>query len=286
MPNPPSTRLPNPARYDLGSKGVVRDEVTGLIWQRTVDQKRYSWLEAGKTCEGLDLGGTRGWRLPSRIELASIVDLTHGQPAIDSRAFPGTPSDWFWTSSVNPVNPNGAAWSVNFSFGSPKSDPTNSVFWTRCVRTAETERSAKSQARPKATPVARPAVRPEMTSSVPAYDLQDDTVLDRGTGLTWQRAAPDQTFTFTQARQYCATLRVGQQGEWRVPSLGELLTLVDERATNPTIDANAFPRTPSESFWTSSPFVHTPGTAWYVYFGYGNALYGVVKGPYHVRCVR
>jgi hypothetical protein len=274
MPNPASTRLPNPAKYDIRSKGIVRDEVTGLMWQRTVDPKTFSWIQAGQACERLTLGGNRDWRLPSRIELASIVDLTHSQPSIDQRAFPHTPSDGFWTSSVDPVNRNGAAWDVNFSFGTQKTDPTNSVLRARCVRTVETKRPPK------------PGAKAEAAWFAPDYDVQTDTVLDRGTGLTWQRAAPAQTFSFAQAQQYCARLLVGQQEGWRTPTLGELLTLVDERTTNPTIDAKAFPKTPSASFWTSSPFAHTPGMAWHVYFEYGNALYGALKGPYHVRCVR
>src|SRR4029077_3837526 len=116
------------------------------------------------------------------------------------------------------------------------------------------------------------------------YEVGKELVRDRGTGLTWQRRAPAKDLSFDEARKTCAGLRLGGQTGWRVPRMGGLLTLVDESRSSPPIDVEAFPDTPNKSFWTSSPFADTPAMAWHVYFEYGNALYGLVKGPYRVRC--
>ena len=56
------------------------------------------------------------WRLPNVKELASVVDRSKSNPAIDTVAFPVTPADAFWSSSPN-VGYAGSAWSVNFYVG-------------------------------------------------------------------------------------------------------------------------------------------------------------------------
>jgi hypothetical protein len=253
--------LPNPQAYDTGTAGVVLDRVTGLMWQRDIDPKSMTFADAKKACDGLELAGSTDWRLPSRIELTSIVDLTRSQPSINGAVFPRTPSDWFWTASLAADSPT-AAWYVYFYFGYPKTDEMSNSFRVRCVRTA-TNSTVK-----------------------PRYDLANDTVRDVATGLTWQRAVPSTTFTFEEARTHCADLDLAGQKGWRVPSMPEALTLVDEHTVTPCIDGTAFPGTPAESFWTSTPFADTTAMAWHVYFDHGNALYGLLKGSYRVRCVR
>ena len=135
-------------------------------------------------------------------------------------------------------------------------------FSVRCVRTA----------------VARPAVPKR-------YDVQAETVRDVATGLTWQRAVPSGQFKFDAARAYCAQLALSGKKGWRVPTLTELLTLIDERAGSPMIDRGAFPNTPGEQFWTSTNFSGGRLEGWYVYFSHGDALYDFVASPYRVRCV-
>ena len=52
------------------------------------------------------------------------------------------------------------------------------------------------------------------------------------------------------------------------------------------IDEMAFPSTPAEWFWTSSPFTGSSGYAWVVDFGYGYSSNFDVGLYYRVRCVR
>src|SRR5882672_6027061 len=98
MPNPASQNLPNPSSYtDLGD-GTLRDNVTGLIWQKDVaSSQAYAWAAAQMYCSGLTLAG-RTWHLPSRVELLSLVDFTK-TPSIDG-AFPAPPGGkYHWTST-------------------------------------------------------------------------------------------------------------------------------------------------------------------------------------------
>jgi Protein of unknown function (DUF1566) len=104
----------------------ITDSKTGLIWKRCPEGM--AW--AVNTCTGTAArytheqalarataqAGTAGWRLPNVKELSSIVDISRKGPAIDTAAFPATPSSWFWTSSPYVGNQN-FTWDVHFNIG-------------------------------------------------------------------------------------------------------------------------------------------------------------------------
>jgi hypothetical protein len=116
---------------------IVLDRVTGLKWQRAVDDATYTQAEAVAHCDGLALGGYTDWRLPSRIELVTLVDYSVASPAptIDLAAFPSTPAEWFWTASPVAGSPlNG--WRVSFDGGAADGggDRLSGSDLARCVR--------------------------------------------------------------------------------------------------------------------------------------------------------
>ena len=62
------------------------------------------------------LGGN--WRLPSRKELENLVCMKCGKTKINSKFFPNTPYEPFWTGEKNEWSKNkGFFWSVNFFTG-------------------------------------------------------------------------------------------------------------------------------------------------------------------------
>jgi hypothetical protein len=108
------------------------------------------------------------------------------------------------------------------------------------------------------------------------------------------------TCTWTEAKAYCAAVTIGGVSGWRLPTLTELQSLLYP-APGPKIDQAAFPNTPADGFWTSSPYddlsgdawssyVHLfrgdPFPAWGVYFGKGDSGGYLVSGYHRVRCVR
>jgi hypothetical protein len=141
-------------------------------------------------------------------------------------------------------------------------------------------------------------VTPGHGSAPPARYLVDTSatvpsVTDTLTQLAWQRSAPLGPFTWCEAHAYCAGLGPG----WRVPTVSELQSLVDETS----LDANGSNFLGGGVYyWTSSPSALEPGFAWWVAFGYGqtntdnaaNSQYcnmaasGCAYSPYAVRCVR
>lgn len=68
--------------------------------------------------------------------------------------------------------------------------------------------------------------------------------------------------------------------DWRLPSSKEQLTIVDNNRTNPAIDTNYFPNTPSAHFWTATPFVDRWGyvTSWFVDFEQGRVDFDHTPG--------
>jgi Protein of unknown function (DUF1566) len=135
MPNPASAGLPNAQSYDTTSfGGVVLDLITGLQWQQAVDENSHTWDGASTYCSDLTLGGG-GWRLPTRIELISLLDYTSPNPVIDMDAFPETPADYFWTSSAYAGDAM-SAWNVNFKFSDGMADKSemSKAHRVRCVR--------------------------------------------------------------------------------------------------------------------------------------------------------
>lgn len=110
------------ARYMIKSDEVY-DKSTGLVWQRcSVGQK---WMaEAGCTghpsqftFEEAQQQATGTWRIPSKTELATLLDKKRVAAdlsmKIDDVAFPGMDENqlWYWTSTADNAT---FAWSVGF----------------------------------------------------------------------------------------------------------------------------------------------------------------------------
>ncbi|MBC8132649.1 MAG: DUF1566 domain-containing protein [Deltaproteobacteria bacterium] len=136
MPNHPGSQLPNEQKYALigGVDGeTVRDEITNLTWQRRAPDQRLTWQAARDYCAALSLGGWNDWRLPSRVELVSILDLSRTNPSINLEAFPDSRGEWYWTASPQ-ADDSERAWVVYFYFGYPDTDPKENEYPARCVR--------------------------------------------------------------------------------------------------------------------------------------------------------
>lgn len=273
MPNPASAGLPNPSSYDTRTPGVVVDNVTHLMWQQPLNGQIVNWAGAPGACSTLSLGGYSDWRLPTEIELFSLVDFTKAAGSastVDAAAFPQMPGTTLW--SATPLaGPPGNAWVVDFYSGNATYYPVMPTSAIRCVRGGSGSTGSGQAGAPPGQ-----------------YTVAGGTVQDNKTGLTWQQVASAAGITWDQAQAHCASLTLNGSG-WRVPSVKELMTLVDfgvVPGSGPTVDTTAFPNAPVDFYWSSTPVAGSPGSAWFVNFYYGSADTHAVSDAHVVRCVR
>ncbi len=255
----------NPPSYTDNGDGTITDNVTGLVWQKQDDATARTWDNAVTYCSDLTLGGQIDWRLPSQIELISIIDNGVYNPSINTTFFPGTVSSTsYWSSTAGAYGTSGA-WGVGFHVGFSDSSYKAYSNYVRCVRGGQTT--------------------PSLT------DNGNGTVMDSGTLLTWQQGE-NSAMTWETALSYCEGLSLAGSTDWRLPNHKELLSLVDYSRYNPSINTTFFPNAISSFYWSSTTYAYdfpydAPSLlAWVVGFDYG-----ISGGHYkaysdYVRCVR
>ena len=74
---------------------------------------------------------------------------------------------------------------------------------------------------------------------------------------------------------------------WRLPTLEELISLVDYSRYNPALpEGHLFKNVNASGYWSSTTFADNPSSAWFVYFYDGYVGYYGKFYNYYVRCVR
>jgi hypothetical protein len=301
MPNAAASGLPNPAHYtDLGN-GAVRDDVTCLVWQKTENSPTAASFDAGMPgamadnesyCAGLassQYAGFDDWRLPTRVEVASLLDLAvkpgtgDAYAAIFGKETTGyyrTSSLWYET--IAGINGSTFGWIYNMGSGlTSNAYAQSSTAYARCVRGNGPGEALMQQ-----------AVQPPQH-----YSIATGEVTDLYTGLTWQQGYSSSSMSWSSASGYCSGLNLNGH-LWRAPSLNELSTLVDESRVSPAIDVTAFPNVVSCGsttwFWAREALAGSSAYDWGInfcdgYTGANNASSATAWNAFtvgYVRCVR
>ena len=288
--------------YTDNGDWTVTDGCTGLMWQQEDDDITRDWVEALDYCEGLELAGQSDWRLPNIRELLSIVDYGRQGPSINRDFFPGTDSAQYGSSTTHADgNFLEGPWVANFTDGLARG--LNLVppdLYVRCVRSRMTSIIClKDTGQNKCYDLdveiecgsAYVGQDAEYTTGYqPSYtDNGDWTVTDGCTGLMWQQEDDDVKRDWAEALGYCEGLELADQRDWRLPNVGELLSIVDYGRYDPAINADFFPGTDSALYWSSTTnidelYLETP---WVVFFNCGavSAIFWTPPDLY-VRCVR
>ena len=90
----------------------------------------------------------------------------------------------------------------------------------------------------------------------------DDTVTHAITRLMWQQEPQVNFRTYSSAVSYCSSTSFAGYTDWRIPSLKELLSLVDYKRFDPAFDPVVFDQISSgQSMWAHSLFLDTT-TVW------------------------
>ena len=116
-------------------------------------------------------------------------------------------------------------------------------------------------------------------------DNRNGTVTDEITGLMWQKETPDD-MTWVQAAMYCKRLSLAGYTDWRMPTIRELINIVDYDRYEPAINPLYFPNTISSFYWSATAYMGDNSNVWCVYFRNGGSVITNKRGILYVRAVR
>jgi hypothetical protein len=130
---------------------------------------------------------------------------------------------------------------------------------------------------------------PSATRFVILSNFKSEAVLDRNTGLVWEKSPHTATATWLSARHTCINRNIGGQKGWRLPAIAELASLIDPSVgfPGPTLPAgHPFTNVQSAHYWSASSLAEDPTLGWGVVFGDGNVFTVTKSNPSFVWCVR
>jgi endonuclease V-like protein UPF0215 family len=121
-------------QYATAAENDGLSSASGLSWATSNSHSDLlNWTEAGSYCSSLDLNSQIDWRLPTKTELASLIDTSVTAPKIITELHTTTQSTQYW-SSTNVVGATTTVWVVVFDDGTVSNTSTYNDFYFRCVR--------------------------------------------------------------------------------------------------------------------------------------------------------
>lgn len=131
------TKNPSASRFVVlaaFANAAVLDKNTGLVWEQAPTATQKDWRQAREDCLERTVGGTKGWRLPSVVELNSVQDPSLAAPFVPATVFTGVLPLSYWSESSYLGAP-GFTWVVSFQVnGVAPVDPGRTDFQVWCVR--------------------------------------------------------------------------------------------------------------------------------------------------------
>ena len=259
----------NPMSFTDKGDGTVTDNNTGLMWQKT-DGGEMTIENAKEYCTNLTLGGYHNWRLPTSIELFSINNFDHLNPALDTISFTKTQAQYWWTSEKR-ADDSTYIWVVNAGGGigaHPKTETVSAggtrIFCARAVRNPYSTTFSGSR----------------------FTDNGDGTITDNDTKLMWQKIQSPDTMTWEQALAYSKSTSLAGKTDWRLPNIKELQSLNMVTLINPSFDKNYFPNILSGNYWSSTSMYLSSSVAWDINVDYGIVSYNDKTLKQNVLLVR
>ena len=289
-------------RFTDNSNGTVTDNLTGLVWLKNLSLFDISCLMAGNwayaltftnslasgSC-GLTDNSTAGqWRLPNINELQSLVN--YGQPNtgdwLNTQGFSNLfDNGGYWSSTTYAYEP-GSAWIINVAMnGWPTMSysKTNYAFVlpVRSGQSGSVNIPKTGQMTSYATGDDG-ALQKGIAWPAPRFtDNSNGTVTDNLTGLVWLKKVSCYTsysdwtdelaFANGLASGSCDLTDNSTVGQWRLPNINELQSLVNYGQTNVAdwLNAQGFSTVYNNildiSYWSSTTDASATGSAWSIW---------------------
>ena len=251
----------------------IEDRVTGLIWRKKAGLSDFpmTWTEAPAAITSLnDAAAVGPWRLPTRRELFSLISHQHINPALPAgHPFAGVFNGYYWT-GTRCARLTGQAWYVHLGGGKVYRGMMQGSYMV--------------------WPVSGPADAPARQGE--RFINKGVVVTDRATGRHWYAGdrLPDGPVPWEHALDAVRGLNTvspsGAHG-WRLPTIRELESLVDDTRHSPALaEGIAFLGGPVEGYWSSTTSIYEPRYAWVLYLLDGALGVGFKpKADFHVTAI-
>ncbi|MBF0494959.1 MAG: DUF1566 domain-containing protein [Deltaproteobacteria bacterium] len=302
---------PSP-RFTDNNDGTVTDNLTRLIWLKNANCfGANNWTGALTAANGLASGScglTDGsiagdWRLPNLNEQKSLIDRSHLNPALPtSHPFTTVQPNAYWSSNTLAFSTS-AAWIVYLVDGYFYTlDKTSSHYvWpvrggptgifpspAPVPRTGQTTSYATGDDGALQMGVAWPS--PRFT------DNGNGTITDNLTGLIWLKNANcfnannwagALAATNGLANGSCGLTDGSIAGDWRLPNLNEMKSLIDRSRFGPALPtSHPFTTVQLNSYWSSTVYAPSTSDEWVVDLDVGISGSPNKVGSYFVWPVR
>jgi hypothetical protein len=127
---------------------------------------------------------------------------------------------------------------------------------------------------------------PTSTRFIVLSNMNSDAVLDRETGLVWQKSPFTGTRSWFVAHTLCRASAVGGRKGWRLPTAEELMSLVDPTQSNPALPVGNPFAIQNADYWSANTLAGNSDNAWYVRFTDGIPLNQIKSTNIFLWCVR
>jgi len=216
--------LPKSSSYVNNGDGTISDEVTGLMWQKSMGDK-IVWESAMDEASSVTTGGYKDWRIPSLKELFSLIMYSGQVNGVNSVTM-FIDTDYFDQPLGNTTVPHGReidaqTWSNNAYNGSIQNTDTQHSFGVNFV-------DGRVKCYPQYMGKYVRYVRGNSLYAVNQFtDNGDGTVSDSATGLMWSQKDSGKGLNWQEALAFCEHYELAGYTDWRLPSIKELNSIVD-----------------------------------------------------------
>lgn len=260
--------------------GTVTDNNTGLMWEQTPSNDKFSWDQAWEYAESFEWNGYDDWRLPTAKELFALSDFQTGWPYLDTDYFDfpeetqtgGGPGGWTEWSDKNASGiqsgwPQGTGSEEESTESEtpappPASSEDGSVskdagqFWSSnfyhvwtanwWMPNAFGVNHATGHIKSYPSEVEGQMgkhirlVRWDLYGENDFKDNKDGTITDNATWLMWMQDDSGVGVEWQSAINYCENLEYAWYSDFKLPNVKELHSLLDYSWVYPAIYQDYF----------------------------------------------
>lgn len=130
---------------------------------------------------------------------------------------------------------------------------------------------------------------PAATRFIVLTNMNSEAVLDRETGLVWELSPSGSSVNWKDATFHCIDTAKGGRKGWRLPTLQEIMSLIDPTQSTPALPSGHPFRgvIVGAGYWSATTLVSDAILAWSVVFNAGDAVPLPKNDPFvFTWCVR